>query len=145
MTYTVSANPPAGTSSGSYSGSVILTPLGGSPLTVPVTVTLGSPGTLSLTPGMLSFAYQTGTSFPPAQSVAVASTGGSLSFAVNATTTSGGNWLIVTPQIGSTAGAGTAPAALSVQVNPTGLAPALYQGQITVTGNGASNGAQSIP
>jgi uncharacterized protein (TIGR03437 family) len=49
-------------------------------------------------------------------------------FTASATTTGGGNWLVVTPSKGTT------PASVTVNVNPAGVAPGSYSGQVTVQG-----------
>lgn len=142
--FTVTANP-IGQSTGSYTGSIILTPSAGTPLTIPVNITIGTAPSLSVTPPSLAFAYQTGTATPAAQTIALSSSGNALSFGVTSSTQSGGGWLVVTPQTGATAATGGSPTNLTVQVNPTGLMPGSYQGTITITGSGASNGPQTIP
>ncbi len=142
--FTVTANP-IGQTTGTYTGNIILTPSSGTALTIPVTITIGTSPSLSVTPPMLAFAYQTGTATPPAQTIALSSTGSALAFGVTSTTQSGGGWLVVTPQTGATSATGGAPTNLTVQVNPTGLTPGSYQGTITITGSGASNGPQTIP
>lgn len=141
--FTVSANPPSGQSSGIYNGTVVLTPSGGTPLSIPVTVTLGTAATIVLNPQVFSFAYQTGTALPPAQTLFVSSTGSAVTFGATGTTQSGGNWLVVSPQTGVTNASGGAPTPVSVQVNPAGLATGTYTGTISVNANGATT--QTIP
>ena len=82
-----------------------------SPLTIPVSLTVTAAPNLTLTPSSLNFAYQVGGATPAAQSVAVASSGAALSYAV----TSSATWLAATPASGST------PGSLSVSMNPSGL------------------------
>jgi uncharacterized protein (TIGR03437 family) len=91
---------------------------------------------LSASPASLSFSFTTGGSNPTPQSLAVSSASGSPGFTAVASTTSGGNWLSVTPS------SGTAPATLNVSVNGTGLASGVYQGAITLTPSGGA--AQSF-
>ena len=141
-TFTISANP-SGQSSGIYNGSVILTPAGGTPLTIPVTVTLGTAATIVLNPQVFSFAYQTGTATPAAQTLSVSSTGSAVTFGVTGTTQTGGNWLVISPQTGVTNASGGAPTPVSIQVNPAGLQPGAYTGTISVNANGAVT--QTIP
>src|SRR5207244_5590655 len=81
---------------------------------------------LTLTPSSLNFAYQVGGATPAGQSVAVASSGAALSYAV----TSSATWLAATPASGST------PGSLSVSVNPSGLAAGTYNGTISVAATG---------
>jgi uncharacterized protein (TIGR03437 family) len=88
---------------------------------------------LGASPGSLSFAFAIGGTVPASQTFSVASTGAALSFTALASTTSGGNWLSVTPS------SGTTPATLTVSVNTAGLATGTYQGLVTLTpGGGAS-------
>jgi uncharacterized protein (TIGR03437 family) len=91
-----------------------------------------------LNPSSLQFAFQTGGTWPQAQIVTVASTG-SAPLPVNVSTSSSGNWLLVT------ASTGTTPTALTVSINPTGLTAATYNGTITVTASGAGNSPLQLP
>ena len=146
-TLTISANP-TGQTSGQYLANIVLTPQGGAtPLSVPVNITIGTAPSLIITPanGGPAFSFQTGTAFPAAQNITIASSGAPLAFSVSASTTSGGNWLVVTPQTGATNASGGVPTNITVQINPSGLAVARYQGTITVTAAGAPNSPQIIP
>jgi uncharacterized protein (TIGR03437 family) len=117
-TLSVSVNP-AGLAAGSYTGTVAVTPSGGTATNVTVSLTVTTP-TVSVSPTSLSFTYQAGSSTPSAQNVTVSGGG----FSASAT---GGNWLSVSPT--SSASAGT----LSVSVNPSGLAAGTYNGTVTVS------------
>jgi uncharacterized protein (TIGR03437 family) len=92
-----------------------------------------SGASLAASPTTLSFSYSVGGVAPASQSVSVTSLGSALSFTAAATTTSGSNWLSVSPSNGTT------PATLSVSVNPTGLPSGIYHGGITVTPGGSGN------
>ena len=82
---------PAGTYTGAVSVSGTSAPASGS---ATVTLTVAPP--ISVTPASLSFTYQPGSAaMPPAQSLAVSSTLSGTSFTASATTSSGGNWLII--------------------------------------------------
>ena len=128
---------PGSLSAGTYTGSVTITSSGASnsPKSVPVTLTVTSATTPTLTvsPLSLSFSYQTGGSTPAAQPVTLSS-----SSALNYTAVSSAAWLNATPASGAT------PASLSVSVNPSGLAVGNYSGTLTVTASGASNSPQKI-
>ena len=87
---------------------------------------------LTVSPGSLSFAYAIGGATPASQSVSVTATGAALSFTATASTTSGGNWLSVSP------GSGASPATLTVSVNPAGVPGGVYQGAITLTPSGGA-------
>ena len=67
----------------------------------------------------------------------------SLTFAVATSTVSGGSWLSVDPATGSVAPGGQSPA-LTVSVDPKGLAPGDYYGQIRVDALGAPNTPQFL-
>ena len=97
----------------------------------------GSPVTAS--PASLSFSYTTGAGAPPSQTVVIISPGASLTFTAEASTTSGENWLSVSPT------SGTVGTTLTISVNPAGLAPATYNGTITITPSGAGNSPQTVP
>jgi uncharacterized protein (TIGR03437 family) len=88
---------------------------------------------LSANPTSLSFAYTIGGAAPAAQTVSITATGSAMSFTASASSTSGNNWLSVTP------GSGTTAASISVSVNPAGLPGGVYQGAITLTPAGAGN------
>jgi hypothetical protein len=98
-----------------------------------ITVSVGT-ATISIGPPNLSFEWQTGLSLPPYQTVAVL---GSVSMAFTAAA-SGGNWLTVSPN------SGTTPANLSVSVNPVGLDLGTYNGTVTIAAPGASNSPQNV-
>jgi len=133
-TVTVSADP-TGLASGTYNTS--LSVFGGSNnVSVAVSFTVS---TIGVNPSSITFSgYIAGsTSIPAAQSITL--TGGSTSFTAAATTTSGGNWLQVTPLAGTSPGAVTA--VLNSAVVP-GLAVGTYQGKVTITPAG---GTTNIP
>jgi uncharacterized protein (TIGR03437 family) len=92
--------------------------------------TTTAPGTLTARPGTLSFNYEVGGTAPAAQLVSVSSIGAAVSFSATASTISGGGWLSVVSAGGAT------PAALSISVNPAGLAPGTYSGAITIAASG---------
>jgi uncharacterized protein (TIGR03437 family) len=143
-TFTVTISPqflPAGVAT----GSITLIPSTGTSLVVPVTVNGNSGGIagLTITPAQLSFAYQTLTQNPPVQTLTLSTTTAS-SFNVAATTSTGGSWLIVTPQTVTTLGGGVG-STVTVSVNPSGLnAGTTYSGTITLT-NTVTGAIQSIP
>ena len=93
------------------------------------------------TPASMSFGYQLGGAQPGSQALAIASSSAAsaLSFTAAASTTSGGNWLSVSPL------SGTTPAVLMVSVNTAGLAVGSYNGAITVTSGPAGNNPLSVP
>ena len=134
----VSASLP--TTAGSYTGSFAINATGAAaPLTYTVTLNVAAQPTLSVSPLSLSFTGQVNGASPAAQTLAVNSTNGSVSFTAKAATTTGGNWLSVSPLSGST------NASLQVSANTTGLATGTYSGSITVTASGAAGSPAVIP
>jgi uncharacterized protein (TIGR03437 family) len=110
---------------GSYNGTVVITSVGasGSPVSIPVTLSVIAAPAFTVSPTSLSFSYTVGLAAPPAQTFQL-SAGGSAPFSV--TTPSSASWLQVSPTSGST------PATLSVAVNTQGLAGGNYTATITI-------------
>jgi uncharacterized protein (TIGR03437 family) len=131
---------PASLAAGTYSGTVTITASGASnsPITVAVslTVTASTPvATLAVTPQSLSFSYAVGSAAPAAQTVSIANTGsGTLSW----TASSSVFWASVP------ASSGSAPATLSISVNPANLAAGTYTGNVQITAAGATGSPASI-
>ena len=136
----VSVNP-GGLTAGTYNGTVTVTAAGASnsPQKVAVSLTVTTPSSgnpsLNVTPGSLTFTYTSGSTTSGSQNLSIASTGSALQLTAAA---SGGNWLTVTPNTGST------PATMKVSANPTGLAAGTYNGTITITSTGAGNSPQKV-
>ena len=124
---TVSVNP-AGLSNSTYQGSITVSPVSGTPLTIPVTLTIGTQSSTSLVvnPATIAFQGTPGTN-PAPQSISLATlTGSAAQF--SAVASSSGAWLSVTPAFGSI------PSSLSVSANEAVLPGAgTYQGSITIT------------
>ena len=95
-------------------------------VTIPVTLNVSSAG-LSLTPTTLTFNLFSNTFSQ--QTVSVLSTGGTVQFNASAQAT-GGNWLSVQPNFGTT------PGALMVKADTTGLVPGKYSGTVSVSAGG---------
>ena len=96
--------------------------------------------TIALSPASLAFVTDQGSN-PPSQNVNVTNTGsGTLAIAASATTTAGGNWLVVSPT------SGAAPTTLQVSVNSANLAAGTYSGTIAVasTSPGVTNSPQVV-
>lgn len=124
---------------GTYTGNVQIVSLGAATTTQLVTVTLNvvaPPPSLLVTPTSLAFVALTGQPAPAAQFISVANAGyGGFNYSVSANV----SWITLSPA------SGTAPAAVSVTVNPSGLATGTYSGTVTVTASGISNSPISIP
>jgi uncharacterized protein (TIGR03437 family) len=144
---TVSYVTATGLGFGNYNGSVTFhVPGAATPqILVPVRLTVSASALLNVPGATLGFTYQIGGAQPATQqvlatssAVAANSTTGQMFLSISQTTTNNGNWLSVPPS----AQTGTA---FPVSVNPAGLATGTYNGTITITGFGASNGPQTIP
>ncbi len=126
---------PENLAAGTYHGNIRITPNGSTYVDVPVTLTVQSL-TVTASPATLTFNYRAGDPAPQSQTVAVAG-GTGLTFSASAAST--GNWLVVTPNTGTT------PANLTVSVDPTNLTSAGQQtGTITVLGTGTSTSTATI-
>jgi len=90
---------------------------------------------VKIAPMGLQFAAVSGGAAPPPQSVAISNAGAG-TVAWTATTSQ--------PWIALGQSAGTAPANLTVSVNPSGLAPGTYSAIVTVAATGASNSPQTV-
>lgn len=120
---------PAGLQAGNYSGTVTVSPTGGTAVPVPVSLVVQGVPTVSATPAAIPLTFQIGNANTPTGSIQV--TGSSASLAFTATASSTGNWLAVTPASGNTGASG---ATLNVTVNPAGLTVGTYTGTIVVAG-----------
>jgi uncharacterized protein (TIGR03437 family) len=111
---------------GPYTGSVTIVSAGagGSPINIPVTLTVVAPQTLTVSATSLPFSYIIGLTAPQAQTFQISASGGAAPFSV--TTPSSATWLQVSPTSGST------PATVSVTVNTQGLAAGNYTAAITI-------------
>ncbi|MGO9257220.1 MAG: BACON domain-containing protein [Bryobacteraceae bacterium] len=126
---TVSASAGTLTASGSpYTGTVTITAPGatGSPIAIPVTLTVTAPQTLSVTPATLNFSAIAGQPSPSAQIASLTSSGSGTPFTASVLTQSGGTWLTVSPTSGVT------PAQLTISVASQALAAGNYQGTISI-------------
>jgi uncharacterized protein (TIGR03437 family) len=94
-----------------------------------------SPALPELSTGYLYFALSQGSTSPVGGSVRVFTSSLSpVNFQVGTATTSGGNWLSANP---SSAAASTSnPSQVTVVVNPTGLHPGIYKGQVNIAMSG---------
>lgn len=116
-----------------YTGTVTITSTGaaGSPVSIPVTLTVASPQTVTVAPTSVNFSYVIGTTAPQSQTVQLASSGTATPF--TASVSSDASWLTVTPS------SGTAPATLTISVNPAGLTANNYTGKISINSTASAN------
>ena len=127
---------PANLAAGNYTGTISVSSSGAtnSPQTKTVTLVVRAAAVLAVNNTSMQFTSRDG-AVPGAQTLSVASSGDPISFNVSV---SGGGWLSVTPSNGTT------PANLSVAVNPAGLVPRIYTGQITLQGTGGTTTRQVV-
>jgi uncharacterized protein (TIGR03437 family) len=131
----------AGLAPGYYSASVLVVNTGtpSSSISVPLSLYVMKP-TLSVNTYSLGFTYQLGSATPAAQLITVSATSGiGVALTASASTSSGGNWLSVSPA------SATTPGTLTVSVNPTGLTAGTYQGYITIGSTGIATAPAAIP
>jgi uncharacterized protein (TIGR03437 family) len=133
-TLTVTVNSSA-LDAGGYFGNILISPSGGNPVNVPVNLTVLAGASVSATPTSLVFNYRVGDSAPATRQLTVSGSG-----AFNATPTSTGNWLVVSPA------SGTAPGTVTVSINPSGFTTGIgtYNGTVLVAGTGGTGGATSV-
>jgi uncharacterized protein (TIGR03437 family) len=130
---TVTANP--GTlAPGTYAGTISIT---GAGVTANVAVTLSvssNSAVILISQSGISFtAVAQGGATPP-QTFTIFNTGlGSISWTATVATLSGGNWLQISPSSGTVSQPNVDASAVSVSVNPAGLTPGDYYGQIRVS------------
>ncbi len=138
-TVMVSVNP-AGLDIGTHRSSLIVRPGNGDQYFHEITVsfTIVDLPTLTAGPAGLLFSYQTGSSPPPSQGVALRSTGQPINFVAFAGTANcGPGWLSVTPSQTVT------PATLNVSILTAGLSTGLCSGNLEVRFD-AGHGLESI-
>jgi uncharacterized protein (TIGR03437 family) len=91
--------------------------------------------TIAVTPANLTFQYTIGGAVPAGQSIQLTNSGGgSLSWTASASA----NWVDVSPP------SGTAPATLSISVNPAGLSPGSYGANVQITATGATGSPAAV-
>jgi uncharacterized protein (TIGR03437 family) len=136
---------PGNLQAGTFSGSITVTvsPAG---LTTQIPVTLTVSGGKSLIQiSQSGFRFQTvaGGGKPSPQTLNIFNSGaGSLPFTVTAAPVGGGTWLSATPASGSATSA--SPGAVSISVDPTGLAAGDYYGQVYIAASGVDNSPQVV-
>lgn len=135
-TITVGIVGSAVTQVGTYNGNILVTPStgigAGVPVTVPVTLNVGTTGVILATPTSLALEARAGAS-PVTANVRldVAAGVSAMAYTTAVTTASGGNWL-------SAPSTGVAPGQITVSANPASLAPGNYTGRVTVTPTNAA-------
>ena len=111
---------------GTYSGSVTVTAPGaaGSPITIPVTLTVSPAYTLTAQPNLVTFNATSGAAAAQSAMVQLSSTGGTASWSLSFL---GGSWLSATPASGAT------PSNITVTANPASLVTGAYTGTVVIS------------
>jgi uncharacterized protein (TIGR03437 family) len=122
-----------------YTGTITISAPGATPIIIQVQLVVSNNPVITINPSSLNFFFAANGPEPGSQILAVTSTTSGIGYSAAASTTSGGNWLGVTPLSGAT------PSNLTVTVNRTGLAVGLYTGAITIASPGAGNPQIIIP
>ena len=127
-----------------YTGTVTITPNGGSAQTIGVTMTVSANLTVTASPTAINLTYTAGGTAPTAT---IQVTGGGATADFTAAAASTGGWLQVTPTSGTTPNTGTSN--LTVSTVASALASLLpsatpYTGTITVTGTSPATGTTMI-
>ena len=132
--FIVQANP-FGLAVGTYNGQIIVsTQAGVAVLTIPVTLNILSSNQVVLSTASIDFNFQNGSGITPnPQPVSVTSSGVPFNITATASTLSGGNWLAVNPQFGST------PATILVSLTNNIPGPGSYVGTVTVNAAGVAS------
>jgi uncharacterized protein (TIGR03437 family) len=134
---------PTGLNPGVYRGRIVLRG-GGQEVAVPVSLAIStSPGGMSLSQTGLFFQVAAGGPSPPRKDFQVLAEGENpLFWEASVSTLSGGGWLNVFPASDSSAPG--APRGSQVDVNPSGLAPDIYFGEVEVKSASADNSPQLV-
>ena len=129
----------AGLAAGTYTGTVSITPAGGLPQNVTVTLNVAATAVIVVAPSPMTFTAQQNGSAPASQTLSLGSTGAPLNLTIGTSTQSGGQWLMLD------ATTVTTPGMINVSVNPAGLSPASYQGTINISASDASVAPLTVP
>lgn len=136
---------PAALSPGTYRGEVLVTgeAMGTSPRVLPVEFTVGAPApSIRLSSTAVGFAWEQGQPLPPVQSVSITNTGGgALTGLETSVRYHGGEptgWLRL--QLSPT----SAPATLTLEVDPGGLSTGVYSAFVEIGSSVAANSPQEV-
>jgi len=127
-----------------YTGIITISSAGVAAQTIPVNLTVSSAPVIHPSGPSLTFTVAQQGVNPGAQTFTLSNTGASpLNWTITPSTTSGGNWLTVTPPL-SGALTPSNSTSISVSVNAAGLAPGSYAGSISISGPGAASQTVSV-
>ena len=128
---------PVGLGPGTYTGKVQISPIGGVPVTIPITLVVTTPPALSWSVPAVNSSYITGGPTPLPVTVNLASSSSALQFQVPSPGQA--TWLSVGPNIGTT------PTNITLTFDPTGLAPGVYQTILTASAIGTQTQPVTLP
>jgi uncharacterized protein (TIGR03437 family) len=131
---------PGSLTPGTYNGSISVSAAGGA-TSVPVTLSV-SPATpiILLSQTALSFNAVAHGGLPLPGGFGILNTGqGSMNWSATASTLSGGNWLQISPSSGTVRQPYLDVSLVDVSINPSGLEPGTYYGQIVVSAVAANS------
>lgn len=126
-------------SQGTYTADISFTFTGAATqsTTVPVTLNVLAPQSISVSPTSLSFSYQIAGTAPASQPLSITSSNGSATVAVSVA--SGASWLSIDNK------GGTTPQTVNVSVNPAGLTAQTYTGSISISSSGVLATPITVP
>jgi uncharacterized protein (TIGR03437 family) len=127
---------PVGLAPGFYTGQITIQVANAGPFNIPVSLTVTAPPLLTWGSRNLVFLQAQGSASSP-QTVSLNSSGPPIRFQLTSGS-AGGNWLVVSPTEGVT------PASINVTVNPAGLPPGTYNGQVTARAADGSTAAVTL-
>jgi len=127
----------SGLSPGTYEGRILcLQDVFG--FSLPVMFTVTPTANVTVAPESLAFEAAAGATSIPARTLDIGISVGRVSFTVATVTSSGGDWLQVTPASGLT------PGKVTVAANPAGLVAGTYSGTVIVDVAGATNSPRKV-
>jgi sugar lactone lactonase YvrE len=129
---------PAGLAPGVYTGRITVTSTDGSQsLQLPATLTiLGDGPSLTLSQTGLTFTAVAGVSPIPSETFWIVNNGGPPVPWTAIVSPASANWLTISAAAGTASASADGASPITVSVTTVGLAPGIYQGQITVSGGG---------
>jgi hypothetical protein len=135
-----SALPGSGLVAGTFTGQVVFQSSGGSSVTIPVSVVIGSSGFVPISP--LTFSMTLGGGNPPSQTFTGASTGSAFNFYFDAVASgSTVSWLQISPN----SGVQTTPKTVTTSVSATSLPPGVYTGEVVLSEYPSNTMAMTVP
>lgn len=127
---------------GAYSGAIVVTPSAGSPVSVPVTLTVKAPPSdLTVTPKTVALSYTRGGGSVPPATVNLATTDGVVAFSA---AVSGGAWVSVSPKSGAVFPGFGATTPLILTFSPGEMAPGNYKATLTIATPLAKTKSQTV-